>query len=94
MAPRVIIVGGGFAGLAAARDLAKAEDLFRASGLEWVGCRPVTLTNDDHTGEVREVPAFGLTATISRANVAHWLLDAVERDGWFTENERTPQIAD
>ena len=25
MAPRVIIVGGGFAGLAAARDLAKAE---------------------------------------------------------------------
>jgi putative NADH-flavin reductase len=71
------------------RDLERMEQVLAASGLDWCCVRPVTLTNGPHTGKVREVDAFGLTATISRADVAHDLLDRVERP----ITVRRPQIA-
>lgn len=72
------------------RDLAVMEGIYAESGLDWTAPRPVTLTNGPLTGRVVKVGHFGATASISRADVAHWVLDAVARPG---DADRTPQIA-
>ncbi|MCA9491465.1 MAG: NAD(P)H-binding protein [Myxococcales bacterium] len=73
------------------RDLAVMERvLLDADELDVTCVRPVTLTSGARTGRVREVDGFGLTNTISRADVAAWMLDEVARPG---SEPRTPQIA-
>lgn len=71
------------------RDLAEMERIYAESGLAWCCPRPVTLTDGPRTGRVREVQAFGATLQISRADVAWWMLEQVERAG----PEGHPQIA-
>ena len=66
-----------------ANDSAEMEVIVKASNLDWTIARPPRLTNgplterygvaDDHLP-----PGAGGTATISRADVAHFLLDEVE----------------
>lgn len=60
-------------------DLARMEDLLRASSLDWTIYRPPRLTNKPLTGRYRT--AFGRNlrrgALISRADVAHAMLAAV-----------------
>jgi putative NADH-flavin reductase len=71
------------------RDLAEMERVYAESGLDWCCVRPVALTNGERTGRVRTVEQFGATSWISRADVAGWMLDQVERP----IVERLPQIA-
>lgn len=71
------------------RDLAVMERVYAESGLDWCCPRPVALTNGPRTGHVRVVERFGLTLTITRADVASWMLDRAEGP----ISERLPQIA-
>src|SRR5262249_56957229 len=62
---------------------AERERLVMASGLEWPIARPPRLTNGGLSGRYRieeeRLPGGSAAATISRADVAHFLLDEVER---------------
>jgi putative NADH-flavin reductase len=70
------------------RDLARMEQIYADSGVDWCCVRPVTLTDGAPTGEIRTVDHFGATMTISRADVAWAMLDRLAPGG-----ERLPQIA-
>lgn len=65
-------------------DHDRQERLVRESGLDWVIARPTRLTNGPRrksyiaTAELRKVPA-----SISRADVADFLVTAAETDGWL-----------
>jgi hypothetical protein len=61
------------------RDLAAMETVMEASDLDWLAVRPVTLVNGAPTGCARPVSHYGLTSTVRRADVATWMLTAVER---------------
>jgi putative NADH-flavin reductase len=76
------------------RDLAQMEATFGESGLDWLCPRPTRLTNAPAKGQVKVVEAFGATSAIGRADVAGWMLDALEEATWPAERwgGRTPQI--
>jgi uncharacterized protein YbjT (DUF2867 family) len=62
------------------KDKAAAEDLLRASNLDWTIVHSVRLTNGPATGRAEVVPdsaALRMSQTISRADVAAWLIAAV-----------------
>ena len=67
-------------------DLARMETLLAASALDWLAVRPVTLINGAPTGRAKPVTHFGLRSTIRRADVAAWMLAALERPSPFTEH--------
>lgn len=71
-------------------DLDRMEGILRASPLDWMAVRPVTLTNRKSPGRLRVVDDFGLTAQISRADVARFMLDQAARSAF---ESRTPMIA-
>lgn len=58
-------------------ELEVMERVFFESGLDVVCCRPTGLTDGPATGEVKEVTKLAGRATISRADVAAWMLDRV-----------------
>jgi putative NADH-flavin reductase len=67
-----------------ADDSAAMELVVKASRLDWTIVRPPRLTNGPRTGRYGIAddtlpPGAGGTAKISRADVAHFLLDEVER---------------
>lgn len=71
-------------------DVEAMEKVWLSSGLDvWVP-RPCTLNNGPVSGKVVVVPAFGLLSAISRADVAAWMLDALERP---VVGEPSPMIA-
>lgn len=72
-------------------DLAAMEAVLAGSGLDWMAVRPTTLTPGDSSGSVRTVDHYGLLSRVSRADVAAWMLDAVESPGPF--RDRTPMIS-
>jgi putative NADH-flavin reductase len=76
-------VGAGY------RDLAIMEQIYAASGLDWCCPRPTRLTDGPLTQRVRIVNNFGVTAAISRADVAWWMLDQAAR----LTAARTPMIS-
>jgi putative NADH-flavin reductase len=57
------------------RDLAAMERVFSESGLDWCCPRPTRLTNGRLTRRVKIMEGFPLTAAISRADVAWWMLE-------------------
>ena len=69
-----------------ADDSAEMESVVKASSLEWTIVRPPRLTNAPRT-EHYEVAddhlpfGAGANATVSRADVAHFMLDEVEQPG-------------
>ena len=70
------------------RDLAAMERVFADSGLDW-GCpRPTRLTSGPLTRRVKTAESFALTAAISRADVAWWMLEQAAQP----IRERTPII--
>lgn len=60
------------------RDLDAMEAEYASSGLDWMVVRPVTLVNGAATTRAREVARYGLMSRIARADVATWLVDAIE----------------
>jgi putative NADH-flavin reductase len=70
------------------RDLAAMERVFSESGLDWCCPRPTRLTNSRLTRRVKIVDGFPLTAAISRADVAWWMLEHATQPA----RERTPII--
>lgn len=67
-----------------ARDSAKMERIVKANPLDWTIVRPPRLTNGprtEHYGVADDhlPPGAGGTATLSRADVAHFMLDEVEQ---------------
>jgi putative NADH-flavin reductase len=70
------------------RDLATMERAFADSGLEWCCPRPTRLTSGRLTRRVKFVESFTMTAAISRADVAWWMLEHAAQP----IRERTPLI--
>jgi uncharacterized protein YbjT (DUF2867 family) len=69
------------------RDLERMETVLGESGLDWCVARPVTLVDGAPTGGARAVPRYGLTSTIRRSDVAHWMLAVAEHEGPVTERQ-------
>lgn len=72
-------------------ELNRMEQVLLASGLEVHIVRPSGLTDGPRTGQVKVVQGYVGRATISRADVAATLLDAVEAK--TVPAERTPMIS-
>lgn len=72
------------------RDLARMEEQIERSKLDWTIVRPVTLTTGPLNGEVKFCSRFDLSNSISRADVAAFLLRCVEEPQ--TISSRTPMI--
>lgn len=72
-------------------DLEGQEEHVRSSGVDWVLVRPTILTTGRLTKqyEVGEALRVGLIPRISRADVAHFMLDQLASDEWV---RRTPGI--
>jgi len=71
------------------RDLAAMERVYAESGLDWCCPRPTRLTNGPLTRRVKIMDAFPMTAAISRADVAWWMLAHAAQPA----PERTPMIS-
>lgn len=71
-------------------DLEKMEAILRASALDWMAVRPVTLANGPATGRVKVVDRYRLAATIRRSDVAAWMLGQLAAPAF---EHRTPMIA-
>jgi len=65
------------------------EQLYAASGLDWCCVRPTGLKDGPQTGLVKRIDNFPLTARISRADVAAWMVEHVSD----TSGDRTPIIS-
>jgi uncharacterized protein YbjT (DUF2867 family) len=72
------------------KDLARMEDQVERSNLDWTIVRPVTLTTGQLTNKVEICSRYGLTDSISRADVASFLLRCLEESRSSTS--RTPMI--
>lgn len=70
------------------RDLAVMERVLADSGLDWCCPRPTRLTSGPLTRRVKIVDSFPLTAAISRADVAWWMLQEASQPN----GQRTPMI--
>ena len=70
------------------RDLAAMEGVFAEARLDWCCPRPTRLTDGPLTRRVRQADSFPMTAAISRADVAWWMLEQVAHE----VRERTPTI--
>jgi putative NADH-flavin reductase len=68
------------------RDLAAMEETLETSTLDWHAVRPVTLVDGPATGRAGPVERYRLTSTIRRADVAAWMLAAVQRPEPFREH--------
>ena len=67
------------------QDLARMEAVVRASALDWLAVRPVTLAHGAPTGGAGPVTRYGLTSMVRRSDVAAWMLQALERREPFAE---------
>jgi uncharacterized protein YbjT (DUF2867 family) len=67
------------------RDLERMESVLRASTLDWLAVRPVTLAHGPPTGHARPVSKYGMMSRIRRSDVAAWMLGALEGRDAFGE---------
>lgn len=70
------------------RDLAAMERVFANSGLDWCCPRPTRLTTGPLTRRVKIAESFPMTAGISRADVAWWMVQHATKP----IRNRTPMI--
>ena len=76
-------------------DLARMEDTYARSGLDWLAPRPTRLVDAPSGKPARVVDAFGTSDHIARADVAAWMLPALDEPSWPAGGwgGRTPQIS-
>lgn len=69
-------------------DKDRQEDVVRASGLDWVLVRPAILNDKPGRGDVRALTDLSSFhgGGISREDVAHFVLDQVEKDQWLRQS--------
>ncbi|GAB5410656.1 MAG: SDR family oxidoreductase [Balneolaceae bacterium] len=67
-------------------DLAQMEESLSKSNLNWLAVRPVTLINSSTKKPVQLTSSYGLTSMISRANVAKWMLDQLDKKEPFSDH--------
>jgi len=72
------------------RDLENMETILENSGLDTLAVRPVALVNGNASGNAQIVDKFEITSNILTGDVAHWMLNAVERPTPF--KHRTEMI--
>lgn len=72
------------------KDLANMESTFEKTPLDWMVVRPVTLKDGAPTGKVEMINHYGLTKSITRGDVAKWMLDSAEQPVPFSA--KTPMI--
>ncbi len=73
------------------KDLARMEDQVERSSLDWTIVRPVTLTTGRLTNKVKICSRYGLTDSISRADVASFMLRCLKEP--TTSTLRTQMIS-
>ena len=68
-------------------DLARMEDVLRASDLDWTAVRPPRLTDKPVTGRYRTAYGQNLRRGlfVSRADVAHYMLSILDQPGTFRQ---------
>ncbi|QQX81040.1 NAD(P)H-binding protein [Shewanella sp. KX20019] len=66
-------------------DLTNMEQVMQQSQLDTLAVRPVGLTDSQEPQQAGIVDSYGLSSTISRAEVAKWLLDAAARQDRFSQ---------
>jgi putative NADH-flavin reductase len=71
-------------------ELEVMERLYLKSGLDVCICRPTGLTDGPKTGQAKVCSSFQGRATISRADVAAWMLDEIEKPSFA---QKTPMIS-
>ena len=71
-------------------ELEVMERLLLQSGLDVCICRPTGLTDGPRTGQAKVCSTFQGRATISRADVAAWMLDELEKPSFA---QKTPMIS-
>ena len=66
-------------------DKTRQETLVKSSSLDWTFVRPGVLTNCPATGKYKVLTDRDTwqNGFVSRANVAHFILESVERDSWI-----------
>jgi hypothetical protein len=81
------------------RSLHEMERVYAAAhaehGLDWLCPRPTRLTTGPRTNDVKIVKDFAMTAAISRADVAAWMVRQLDPATAFDpvkEGTRTPHI--
>ncbi len=57
-------------------DLAKMEELYADSGLDWLAIRPITLKDGGPTSTAKPVSFYGWKSKITKGEVARLILDA------------------
>lgn len=67
------------------RDLNNLEKVLEQSGLDTLAVRPVVLVEAELSDTVRLVDRFDPSTRISNADVAKWMLDAIERENPFAQ---------
>jgi putative NADH-flavin reductase len=72
------------------QDMERVEQVLKESGLDWQAVRPVTLSHRPGRRDVRVVNRYRARDTISREDVATYMLDELERPSF---SHRTPMIA-
>ncbi len=80
------LIDAGNLGVAYA-DLARAEVYLADSGLDYLTVRPVTLTSRRPTGRGGVVARYGILSTVRRADVAAWIVDALEQSEPFVPKD-------
>lgn len=70
-------------------DLERMEELLRASALDWIAVRPVTLINAPPSSRARTLRRYSAVSVVGRADVAAWLLRAATD---HAIGDRTPMI--
>ncbi|MEM7169841.1 MAG: NAD(P)H-binding protein [Pseudomonadota bacterium] len=73
------------------RDLARMEELYAESDLDWLAIRPVTLKEGPPTNTAKAVSFYRLMARITKGEVARLLVDAAEKTEPFSDH--TPMYA-
>jgi len=70
-------------------DLERMEGVLRASTLQWVAVRPVTLVNSAPSERTKLLSRYRMLSVVGRADVAAWLLSTAVDSG---VGDRTPMI--